>query len=78
MVLLLLASRTKLLESRDERKNDSAFGADVVIEALGQWLAERGKAKMVIVGTATRKRMYICFGMSKNRAPFDSSLLLGT
>jgi transposase len=48
------------------------------IEALGQRLADRGKAKMVIIGAAMRKLLHICFGVLKNGAPFDPSLHPGT
>jgi hypothetical protein len=44
----------------------------------GQRLAERGKAKMVIIGAAMRKLLHICFGVLKNGAPFDPSLHPGT
>jgi hypothetical protein len=39
---------------------------------------ERGKEKMVIIGAAMRKLLYICYGVLKNQAPFDASLHPGT
>jgi hypothetical protein len=40
--------------------------------------AERGKAKMVIVGAAMRKLLHICYGVLKNGTPFNPSLHPGT
>ena len=48
------------------------------IEALGDRLARRGKAKMVIVGAAMRKLLHICYGVLTTRTPFDASLHPGT
>ncbi|WP_259039522.1 transposase [Salinibacter ruber] len=48
------------------------------IRALGDRLANRGKAKMVIVGAAMRKLFHICYGVLKNGTPFDASLHPGT
>lgn len=48
------------------------------IRALGDRLANRGKAKMVIVGAAMRKLLHICYGVLKNGTPFDASLHPGT
>lgn len=56
----------------------TALRCNAAIEALGQRLAERGKAKMVIIGAAMRKLLHICFGVLKNGAPFDPSLHPGT
>lgn len=44
------------------------------VRALGDRLANRGKAKMVIVGAAMRKLLHICYGVLKNGTPFDPSL----
>jgi len=56
----------------------SALRCNTAIEALGSRLAERGKAKMVIVGAAMRKLLHICYGVLKNQSPFDPSLHPGT
>jgi len=56
----------------------TALRCNAAIEALGSRLAERGKAKMVIVGAAMRKLLHICYGVLKNGAPFDASLHPGT
>jgi len=56
----------------------TALRCNAAIEALGERLAERGKAKMVIVGAAMRKLLHICYGVLKNGTPFDPSLHPGT
>lgn len=48
------------------------------VAALGDRLAERGKAKMVIVGAAMRKLLHICYGVLKNDEPFNAALHPGT
>ena len=52
----------------------TALRCNGAIKALGDRLAERGKAKMVIVGAAMRKLLHICYGVLKNGVPFDASL----
>lgn len=56
----------------------TALRCNAAIEAFGNRLAERGKAKMVIIGAAMRKLLHICYGVLKNQAPFDASLHPGT
>lgn len=56
----------------------TALRCNAAIEALGKRLAERGKAKMVIIGAAMRKLLHICYGVLKNQTPFDASLHPGT
>ena len=56
----------------------SALRCNAAIKAFGERLAERGKAKMVIIGAAMRKLLHICYGVLKNQAPFDASLHPGT
>jgi transposase len=56
----------------------SALRCNAAIKAFGDRLAERGKAKMVIIGAAMRKLLHICYGVLKNQAPFDASLHPGT
>jgi transposase len=56
----------------------TALRCNAAIEALGERLAERGKAKMVIVGAAMRKLLHICYGVLKNGTPFNPSLHPGT
>ena len=56
----------------------TALRCNAAIEAFGERLAERGKAKMVIVGAAMRKLLHICYGVLKNQTPFDASLHPGT
>jgi len=46
--------------------------------SLGKRLAERDKAKAIIVGASMRKLLYICYGVLKNGVPFDPSLHPGT
>jgi hypothetical protein len=48
------------------------------IRGLGDRLANRGKAKTVIVGAAMRKLFHICSRVLKNGTPFDASLHPGT
>jgi len=52
----------------------TALRCNAAIQAFGQRLANRGKAKMVIVGAAMRKLLHICYGVLKNGKPFDASL----
>jgi transposase len=56
----------------------TALRCNAAIKAFGERLAERGKAKMVIIGAAMRKLLHICYGVLKNQAPFDASLHPGT
>ena len=56
----------------------SALRCNAATEAFGERLAERGKAKMVIIEAAMRKLLHICCGVLKNQAPFDASLHPGT
>lgn len=56
----------------------SALRCNAAIEAFGDRLAKRGKAKMVIIGAAMRKLLHICYGVLKNGTPFDPSLHPGT
>jgi transposase len=56
----------------------TALRCNAALKALGERLAERGKAKMVIVGAAMRKLLHICYGVLKNGTPFDPSLHPGT
>jgi transposase len=56
----------------------TALRCNAAIEAFGNRLAKRGKAKMVIIGAAMRKLLHICYGVLKNQTPFDPSLHPGT
>lgn len=52
----------------------TALRCNAAIRAFGTRLAERGKARMVIVAAAMRKLLHICYGALKNGEPFDASL----
>lgn len=56
----------------------TALRCNEAIQAFGDRLAERGKAKMVIIAAAMRKLLHICYGVLKNDQPFDASLHPGT
>jgi transposase len=56
----------------------TALRCNRAVKALGDRLAERGKAKMVIIGAAMRKLLHICFGVLKNDEPFNAALHPGT
>ena len=56
----------------------TALRCNAAIRALGDRLAKRGKAKMVIIGAAMRKLLHICYGVLKHGRPFDASLHPGT
>lgn len=56
----------------------TALRCNAAIRAFGNRLAERGKARMVIVGAAMRKLLHICYGVLKTGRPFDASLHPGT
>lgn len=43
------------------------------IKAFADTLAKRGKPKKVIIGAVMRKLMHICYGVLKNRTPYDPS-----
>lgn len=49
----------------------SAQRFNPLIQALAQRLAERGKAKMTIVGAIMRKLIHFAFGVLKTRSPFN-------
>jgi transposase len=48
------------------------------VRALAQKLAEKGKAKMVIVGAAMRQLLHLCYGVLKNKTPFAADYLKAT
>jgi len=48
------------------------------VKAFGDRLKERGKEKMVVIGAAMRKLLYICYGVLNSGRPFDPSLQPGT
>lgn len=52
----------------------TALRCNAAIKAFAERLAQRGKAKMVIVAAAMRKLLHICYGVLKNGQPFDASL----
>jgi transposase len=56
----------------------TALRCNRAVQALGDRLAERGKAKMVIIGAAMRKLLHICYGVLKNDEPFNAALHPGT
>ena len=56
----------------------SALRFNEAIKAFGERLEKRGKEKMVIIGTAMRKILHICYGVLKSGRPFDASLHPGT
>lgn len=41
------------------------------IKAFAEQLAKRGKPKKVIIGAVMRKLVHICYGVLKNRTPYD-------
>ena len=43
------------------------------LKELKKRLSEKGKPKMVIIGTAMRKLIHIIYGMLKNNEPFDEN-----
>lgn len=49
----------------------SAQRFNPLVLALAQRLAERGKAKMTIVGAVMRKLIHLAFGVLKTRTPFN-------
>lgn len=44
------------------------------VRAFAERLLARGKAKMAVIGACMRKLLHICYGVLKNRRPFDASL----
>lgn len=52
----------------------TALRCNAAIKAFAERLAQRGKAKMVIVAAARRELLHICYGILKNGQPFDASL----
>lgn len=44
------------------------------IKAHYERMLERGKSKMAAIGAAMRKLAHLCFGVVKNRKPYDASL----
>jgi len=48
-----------------------------VIKALYERLIARGKSKMSALGAAMRKLVHLCFGVLKNRTPFNPNYAFG-
>jgi len=56
----------------------SALRHNAAVKALGDRLAQAGKAKMTIVGAAMRKLLHICYGVLRSGQCFDESLHIAT
>ena len=54
----------------------SAKNHNPLLKAFAQKLAKKGKHTMVIVGAVMRKLLHICFGVLKNKTPFNPAALI--
>ncbi len=45
------------------------------LKKFSQKLARKGRHTMVIIRVIMRKLLYICFGVLKNKTPFNSNIL---
>jgi len=48
------------------------------IKALAERMAQKGKCKMSIIGAAMRKLVHLCFGVVKNRIPYQPNFEIRT